>query len=63
MPLATSQHDISRRDALRLGALGLSLPGMFALQARGQAAGLNDPGVRSLLRAKLTSYAFPLFAS
>ncbi|MEX2212486.1 MAG: DUF1501 domain-containing protein, partial [Phycisphaeraceae bacterium] len=29
---------MTRRDALRLGALGLSLPGMFALQARAKAA-------------------------
>ncbi len=44
---------ITRRDALRLGAVGLSLPGMFALQARARAAGqINDAGVRSFGKAK-----------
>jgi len=43
---------MTRRDALRLSAAGLSLPGMLAMQARAQAAGLNDAGVRSFGKAK-----------
>ena len=42
------QQLFSRRNALRLGAAGLSLPGLFALQARAQA----EPGVRSFGKAK-----------
>lgn len=43
---------MTRRDALRLSAAGLSLPGVFAMQARARAAGLNAPGVRSFGQAK-----------
>jgi len=43
---------LTRRDALRLGAAGLSLPGLLAMQSRAQAAGLNDAGVRSFGKAK-----------
>jgi hypothetical protein len=43
---------LTRRDALRLSAAGLSLPSMFALQARSQAAGLNDTGLGSFGKAK-----------
>lgn len=43
---------LTRRDALRLGAAGLSLPGLFALQARARASGLNDDGGRSFGQAK-----------
>ena len=43
---------LSRRDALRLSAVGLSLPGLFAMQAGAQAAGLNHAGVGSFGKAK-----------
>ena len=43
---------MTRRDALRLGAAGLSLPQMLAMQARAQAAGSMAPGVRSFGKAK-----------
>ena len=49
----SDQHRfLTRRDALRLGAAGLSLPGIFSLQARARAAGLNDAGGSSFGKAK-----------
>ncbi|MFT4550223.1 MAG: hypothetical protein ACI8XO_001637 [Verrucomicrobiales bacterium] len=43
---------MTRRDALRLSAAGLSLPGIFAMQASARAAGLDTAGVRSFGKAK-----------
>jgi len=44
---------MTRRDALRLSAAGLSLPGIFAMRSQAQAAGImEEPGVRSFGKAK-----------
>ncbi len=43
---------LTRRDALRLSAAGLSLPGIFAMRARAQTTGVPDAGVRSFGKAK-----------
>jgi len=43
---------MTRRDTLRLGAAGLSLPGMLALQSRARAAGSGAPGVGSFGQAR-----------
>jgi hypothetical protein len=44
---------MTRRDAVRLSAAGLSLPGMFALQqANAQTTALDEPTVRSFGKAK-----------
>ncbi len=46
--LSLADYAPTRRDVLRLGALGLSLPGMFALQAQARAAGV--PGGNAALK-------------
>ena len=43
---------LTRRDALRLSAAGLSLPSLLAMQSRTQAMGAVAPGVRSFGKAK-----------
>ncbi len=48
----TRRRILTRRDALRLGMAGLSLPAVLAMQSRARAAGSNLAGVRSFGKAK-----------